>query len=263
MASSFPRFSKLPPEVRVAIWEAALPSDSTPGLYTYNKQRHSNTDQERREDLAKQHLLRVPSPACYNACKEARQVVEHWMKRNKTERYYREETNEVVLERPFDTGRDLFYVPQDRWQLFLIDIMEELHEYEVGDETSVAHMVYNIKHLALPAFTAYYSISNLSAMLDWTKKLEALYVLWDELPKPKGIWEIASYPGPEETTNMHHFDERTGRDFVEEGILEEWFDDMEDMWATSEVSLDFWDEDAEKLKVPHIHVRMKEVSSRC
>lgn len=263
MGSSFPQFSKLPPEVRIAIWEAALPSDKTPGLYTYNKQRLSNTVEERREALAQQHRLRVPSPACYNACKEARQVVNHWIRRNKVERYYHEKTKDVVLERPFDADRDLFYVPQDRWQLFLIDIMEELDENEAEDEASAAHIIYSIKHLALPAFTAYYSISNLCAMLDWTKQLETLYVVWEELPKLKGIWEIASYPGPDETVNMYHFDERTSRDFLEEAILGEWFDEMEDMWATSEVNPDFWDEDAEKLKIPHIHIRVKEVPSRC
>jgi hypothetical protein len=190
-------------------------------------------------------------------------VVKHWVKRNRIERYFHEETKDVVLERPFDADRDLFYIPQDQWQLFLIDIMEELDENEAGDEASAAHIIYGIKHLALPAFTAYYSISNLCAMLDWTKKLETLYVIWEELPKLKGIWEIASYPGPEETVNMYHFDERTGRDFIEEGILGEWFDEMEDMWATSEVNPDFWDEDSEKLKIPHIHIRMKEVPSRC
>ncbi|KAF4993299.1 hypothetical protein FGRMN_6566 [Fusarium graminum] len=265
MSTLFPQFPKLPLEVRAAIWEAAIPSKA--GIYMYNKQRPSDSSEERAQELKQQHHIQAPDHTgpYYNACKEARQAVQYWLKKNKIESHYQEETKSSILSRDFDADLDLFYIPRERWQTFLIDVMEELDENEndTEDRASAAHIVSNIKHLALPAFTAYYSISNLAALLDWTKKLETIYVVWDELPKIEGVWDIASYPDPEDTVSIHHFDERTGRDFKEEGTLEEWYDEMEDMWSTSEINPEFWDEDEEKLKVPHIHVRVKEVSGRC
>ncbi|KAF5661304.1 hypothetical protein FHETE_8538 [Fusarium heterosporum] len=259
MSSSFPQFSKLPSEVRAAIWEAAIPPKA--GIYMYSKQRPSDRLEERAQELKQQHRVQVPdhTERFYNTCKEARQAVQYWLKKNKIECNYQEETKSRVFSRDFDVDLDLFYVPRERWQTFLIDVMEESDENEndTEDKASATHIVSNIKRLALPAFTAYYSISNLAALLDWTKKLEVIYVVWDKLPKMEGVWDIASYPDPEDTVSIHHFDERTGREFKDEGTLEELYDEMEDMWSTSEINPEFWDEDEEKLRVPHIHVRVK------
>ncbi|KAL5613832.1 hypothetical protein FOVSG1_002895 [Fusarium oxysporum f. sp. vasinfectum] len=295
MDQSFPQFTRLPPEVRAAIWEHTLPEgDGGAALYMYNMDWwaqyslpgvafHDMTTQGIQK-LSRTPRVQVPIPTCAAVCKEGRRVVEQWRKRNNLGWYFREETKGDILVRPFDDERDILYVSRLKWESFQLLAVD----WENDDEhAAVVRIMESIKYLALPAFTAYYSISTIAALLPWMKNIKTIYVVWNKLPKAHTIkrplpdvaeladikvtldapvqprWELDKFLQRENTVELHQPDEDTGRDFVEEGELAEWLDDIDDLWNTTEVDPEIWDEDEEKLKTPQVHVTVKEIPTRC
>ncbi|KAF4337891.1 hypothetical protein FBEOM_8256 [Fusarium beomiforme] len=291
MDRPFPQFAKLPPEVRIAIWEHILPDGDGAALYIYNMDWwalhvtpgvafHDMTAEGIRQ-LSRTPRVQVPIPECARVCKEARKAVEQWTKTNNFEWFYREETKGDILTRPFDPERDILYVPRNKWESFLLLTADWDDDNE---RDTIARIMASVKYLALPAFTAYYSIGNLAHALPWTTNIKTLYVVWNKLPKAHTIrrplpdmeeimmpldapvqprWEIDTYPKPEDTVELHQPDGDTGRDFVEEGVLEEWIDEIDDVWNTTEIDPKLWDEDEERLKTPQVHVTVKEIPAWC
>ncbi|KAG4256911.1 hypothetical protein FPRO03_03921 [Fusarium proliferatum] len=291
MDQSFPQFPKLPPEVRATIWEHTLPEgDGGAALYMYNMDWwaqysppgvafHDMMSQSIQQ-LSRPPRVQVPIPTCAAVCQEGRRVVEQWRKKNNLEWYFREETRGDILVRRFDAERDILYVSRHKWESFQLLAVD----WENDDEhAAVIRIMESVKYLALPAFTAYYSISNIAGLLPWMKNIEAIYVLWNELPKAHMIkrqlpdvahiaevkipldapvqprWELDRFLQREDEVEFHYTDEETGREYVEDGELAEWLDDIDDLWNTTEVDPEIWDEDEEKLKTPQIHVTVKEL----
>ncbi|RKL07999.1 hypothetical protein BFJ71_g1909 [Fusarium oxysporum] len=291
MGQLFPQFTRRPPEVRAAIWEHTLPEgDGGAALYMYNMDWwaqysppgvafHDMTTQGIQK-LSRTPRVQVPIPTCAAVCKEGRRVVEQWRKKNNLGWYFREETKGDILVRPFDAERDILYVSRLKWESFQLLAVD----WENDDEhAAVVRIMESIKYLALPAFTAYYSISTIAALLPWMKNIKTIYVVWNKLPKAHTIkrpppdvaeiadikvtldapvqprWEHDTFLQRENTVELHQPDEDTGRDFVEEGELAEWLDDIDDLWNTTEVDPEIWDEDEEKLKTPQVHVTVKEL----
>ncbi|KAF4453204.1 hypothetical protein F53441_4077 [Fusarium austroafricanum] len=288
MNESFPQFIKLPPEVRAAIWELTFPDD-VGTLYIFNINwwaRHyppgassHDLSAEGIAQLSRPPRVQVPTPVCAGVCREAKQVVKLWRKKLNLEWYYREETKGNILVRPFDEERDILYVPRNKWESFQ-DLIEQWEGDNAEFRARTKRIMASVKHLALPAFTAYYSIKTLAHLLPWMINIKTIYVVWNALPKVRMIqkpfpgfegvmahitapvqprWDIDTFPKLEDTVRLHQPDEDTGRDFIEEDQLQEWVCDMEDLLMTTEVDPKIWDEDEEKLKTPQIHVTVKEV----
>ncbi|WAO89173.1 Hypothetical protein NCS54_00655500 [Fusarium falciforme] len=265
--NQFHLFSKLPKELRSRIWEATCQDNGT--LHTFG-------------DRWLMHYLvpgmppapiQMPTPVALFVCYESRKVAHRWIKENKATKQFRDpEDNEALgmtLIREFDRDRDMLYVPRDSWYDF-VEHMER--DYEAGGNRPLCG---DIGYLAVPAFTAYYSIPNLACIMAWARNLRAIYVVWDDLPRdPDSIpdeerddvagvdvhprVEIVSSPSPGETVRMKHVDTDTEREFVEEAELEEWMDEMNDVWATTEVDEDMVDDEG-CVKMPRINVRVAEI----
>ncbi|KAF5569689.1 hypothetical protein FPHYL_1868 [Fusarium phyllophilum] len=291
MDQSFPQFPKLPPEVRATIWEHTLPEgDGGAALYMYNMDWwaqysppgvafHDMMTQSIQQ-LSRPPHVQVPIPTCAAVCQEGRRVVERWRKKNSLEWYFREETKGDILVRRFDAERDILYVSRHKWESFQLLAVDWENDVE---HAAVIRIMESIKYLALPAFTAYYSIVNIAGLLPLMKNIKAIYVLWNELPKAHMIkrqlpdvahiaevkilldapvqprWELDKFLQREDEVEFHYTDEETGREYVEDGELSEWLEDIDDLWSTTEVDPEIWDEDEEKLKTSQIHVTAKKL----
>ncbi|KAF5705486.1 hypothetical protein FGLOB1_7932 [Fusarium globosum] len=259
MDQSFPQFPKIPPEVRATIWEHTLPEgDGGAALYMYNMDWwaqysppgvafHDMMTQSIQQ-LSRPPRVQVPIPTCAAVCQEGRRVVEQWRKKNNLEWYFREETKGDILVRRFDAERDILYVSRHKWESFQLLAVD----WENDDEhAAVIRIMESVKYLALPAFTAYYSIRNIAAHIAEVK------IPLDAPVQPR--WELDKFLQREDEVEFHYTDEETGREYVEDGELAEWLDDIDDLWNTTEVDPEIWDEDDEKLKTPQIHVTVKEL----
>ncbi|UPL00567.1 hypothetical protein LCI18_011501 [Fusarium solani-melongenae] len=260
--NQFHLFNKLPKEIRYRIWEATCQDNGT--LHIFG-------------DRWLMHYLvpgmppapiQMPTPVALFVCYESRKVAHRWIKENKATKQFRNnEALGMTLIREFDRDRDMLYVPRDSWYDF-IEHMER--DYEAGDDRPLCS---DVGYLAVPAFTAYYSIPNLACIMAWARNLRAIYVVWDDLPRDPDSMrddvvagvddvhprvEIVSSPSPGETVRMKHVDTDTEREFVEEAELEEWMDEMNDVWATAEVDEDMVDDEG-CVKMPRINVRVAEV----
>lgn len=263
--NQFHLFGKLPKELRYRIWEATLQDNGT--LHTFG------------ERWLMHHLVagmppapvRMPTPVALFVCYESRAVAHRWIGENRAVKQLREDGDGVTLVREFDRDRDVLYVPRGSWHDFLEHMERDCQESSDGGRRRP--LCGDVGYLAVPAFTAYYSIQNLACVMAWATRLRAIYVVWDDLPRdPYSLAdddddddddvqlrvEIVSSPSPGEVVRMKHVDTDTEREFVEEAELEEWTDEMDDVWATTEVDDDMVDDEGE-IKMPRINVRVAEI----
>ncbi|KAF4443725.1 hypothetical protein FALBO_17252 [Fusarium albosuccineum] len=290
MDQTFDLFPKLPSEIRRLIWYHTLPEEPDKGtIYQFDLRwalgfmttQPGDPVVPELEALRAPPLVQVTMPTAFFVCREARAVADLWLKRQKELSIrFREETQGHIIVREYDPERDAMYVGRDMWDEFL-----GLMEGDWRDRNSQRRMWKSIKNLALPAFTAYYSISNLAFVLRWAKNLQNIYVIWDKLPKKRQVtrmrrpepgeedagpqpfkatadiqprWDISSYPDIDDTVRMLHEDPDTGREFVEEADLEEWVFDMDGVWMTTELEPRLVDDEGE-LKIPRVNVKVREV----
>ncbi|RSL82489.1 hypothetical protein CEP51_005139 [Fusarium floridanum] len=267
MNNQFHLFNKLPKELRYRIWEATLQDKGV--LHVFG-------------DRWLMHYLvpgmppapvQMPTPVALFVCYESRKVAHRWIKENKAVKQFHDPEGDndapgMSLIRDFDRDRDMLYIPRDSWYDFLDHLERDYNSDEGGRP-----LCNDIKNLAVPAFTAYYSIQKLTWVMGWARNLRAIYVVWDDLPRdpytlPDDVAgidvhprvEIVSSPFPGETVRMKHVDTDTEEEFVEEGELEEWTDEMDSLWGITEVDEDmFDDEGCVSVKMPRINVRVSEV----
>ncbi|KAM5345762.1 hypothetical protein ACJ41O_011623 [Fusarium nematophilum] len=296
----FHSFNKLPTELREMIWHLTLPDQDSGSIYPFSWRWYFPRLKPSPHFPGFENLRRrppriqVPMPEVFFVSRESRKVASRWLASHEhLSMHFREETQGHILVRDMDPHRDALYVPREAWEHFQ-DLLPRADDRLGDDETEEEadeRLFGSIRKLALPSFTAYYSISTLAVMLERMHNLEAIYVVWDTLPKirkscsggntlgrallgdnyteeagPKvgnevaevqPRWEAAGFPDLDEEVRMHHPDP-DGEDFVEVGELQEWVDEMDSMWMTTEVEGDLVDDEG-KLKVPRIHVRVREV----
>lgn len=276
METSFPQFERLPPEIRRLIWDATLPiDDDGPALCLFGWRWYiqffdANNEMEEFKGVDHQPYIQVPMPAAVFVCREAREVVGPWMvKRNLTMRL-REETQGHILVREWDREKDPVYVSLDLW--------EEFKSLQEDWDDGIEELGASITHLALPAFTAYFSIETLSILLEWMPNLLCLYIIWGELPVPRTSriarppnapeghryevevqprWELEAEDS--EMVKMCSRDPNNGKlAFDPEEELAGYKDDMEQQWSISEVPEQFVDDEIGALDLSLDHMKLKE-----
>ncbi|OAQ80328.1 hypothetical protein VFPBJ_05913 [Purpureocillium lilacinum] len=188
-AMGFALFQRLPPELRREIWAEGLRAADQPTIYLYSwrwalpalvpetMDEEAVTTRyaaiEQRERLVEAGS--VPPIAYVNT--EARAVAKAWMKSNHMEMRSSggAKKGKPTLVRPWDPSRDHLYVGRDQWEDFCLLPFEDT---EAGEALAAS-----IRHLALPAWTAYYSYEQIGMLLDFLPRLESLSVIWDKVPQ--------------------------------------------------------------------------------
>ncbi|PYI32274.1 hypothetical protein BP00DRAFT_473312 [Aspergillus indologenus CBS 114.80] len=136
--ASFPSFSRLPAEIRLMIWEAALPDPIKSPLYFWGR-----TDWQRTVDLGnvieddrsrfpRSYTFIHPCDMGYHEWgipllqvnQEAQRVVERWLQRQNLRLDPNRDPTTTVIRRPFCPTRDIVFCPDAQFESF----MEEVHE---------------------------------------------------------------------------------------------------------------------------------------
>ncbi|KAM0556007.1 hypothetical protein ACHAPJ_005988 [Fusarium lateritium] len=270
-----PQFSDLPPELRHNLWEAVLP-ELTEAIYIFNSDWAVQFfPQEHPVHVSPRPCLpariQVPIPEICMVCREARAVVEKWMRKNKLEWYFRHETQGHIIVREFDVQRDILFVPRREWTPFVAYNVDE------HDEDGMRRLRNNLVNVAVSAYTAFDSISEIAAILEDAPAFKKLFVIWNDLPQPHKIlyraddqeceadapvqprWEIASYPKLGETVHMHRLDFNVYEDAWEKGVLRDWVVKMDTTWRIVAHDTDLVDEHTGDVKVPRINATVMEV----
>ncbi|KAH7134743.1 hypothetical protein B0J13DRAFT_89252 [Dactylonectria estremocensis] len=270
---SFPQFDRLPPEIRSLVWTSTLALDG-PALYLFSWRWYvqfvdQDGEMDEFEGVDRRVYIEVPLPEALFVCREARQAAQAWMAANNLTMRFRDETQGHILVREWDRERDPLYVSRDKW--------EEFVSLEENWADGVEAMGESIHQLAVPAFTAYYSIDTIASLLDLMPNLHTLYIVWAGLPAlrrseagrppagPEGVlyeavvqprWETEPEDG--DVTSMCVVDQDDGRVSWEEIDLADYIDEIQQQWLLSEVPDGFLSDKGE-VNLKMVHVRAKQV----
>ncbi|KHN99206.1 uncharacterized protein MAM_02904 [Metarhizium album ARSEF 1941] len=177
--ASFHAFARLPAELRHQVYMEHLRPLNPPTVYLYSKNlvlRYLDPEgeDERYAGISHEPLVQVRIPALAHVDAEARGATMSWARSEGISLRFRRETNGHVFCRRWDPARDALYVSRDKWEEFC-----ELPWESAG----VEGMASSVRHLALPAFTAYYSFGELGGyLMSWFTGLEVLSSVWGGLP---------------------------------------------------------------------------------
>lgn len=279
MATDFPRFMRLPEEIRRMIWREAIPPDADM-LIPFEPFRAGGRP-------AEAYPVPLPVPtALLPATSESHAVAQEWMRSRGTRR----DPTTRLVSRPVDWAGDMLYVPREtknEMDKMAFDIL--VNGETEGEESVLAQ----VRFLALPAFTAYYSHEWLVSVAEVMPRLEKVYVVWGVLPSWKeagkmNCWRAVEIPleegsdgdeeeddedGGEDTdseegyargpkVSMCHEDPRSGKVFMEEGKLEMWMDEIDMQLSITEVgdifASRFVDEDQATITLGFVPVRMEQ-----
>ena len=180
----FHKFARLPAELRQLIWNESLPAEDPPTIYIYSPlfvlslldpdgedERYGNINLDDRQPLVQARM-----PTLVHVSAEARAAALKWARSLGMSLRLRVETQGHVLVRRFDPSRDALYVAREAWEHFL--------ELPLGENEEVDAVFHSIRHLALPAFTAYYSISDIGTfVMPSLTGLETITAVWGTLPE--------------------------------------------------------------------------------
>ncbi|PYH81108.1 hypothetical protein BO82DRAFT_402684 [Aspergillus uvarum CBS 121591] len=128
-STSNPPLSRLPPELRLMIWEAALPDPIVDPLYIWRydcwKAHRDQTEDAAGENRDTLHIEFDPRPLdCYEIYlphlfinHEARWVGLRWLEKQqpRLQIRYHKKTRRFSVVRPFDPARDTVYIPYRQW----------------------------------------------------------------------------------------------------------------------------------------------------
>lgn len=177
--TAFHAFPRLPTELRRLIYLDYLAPLNPPTVYLYNKNlvlRYLDPEgeDERYAGISHEPLVQVNLPILVHVNSEARSVTMSWARSQNISLRFRKETKGHIFARPWDPVRDALYVSRDKWEEFC-----ELP----WDQEGVEEMAATVRHLALPAFTAYYSFTEVGGFLmPWFTSLEVVSSVWGPLP---------------------------------------------------------------------------------
>ncbi|CAH0021087.1 unnamed protein product [Clonostachys rhizophaga] len=264
-APVFSYFPKLPLELREAIWNETMPSDSDgPVMYPFGDHFINYTAQP--AESAQPLMVQLPMPPAFFVCREARRVAERWMASVNGWLHFNRETQSHIAVRAWNEETDLLYVPRFKWRFFSLRMLEETPE----DWPIYARMHKRVRNLALPAFTAYYSPARLVSAMDLVPDLTAVHVVFGPLPTVRAsapgeaLDEAAVQPRwaveveDSEEVRMCCRDDLTGTTSWETGELEDLMYELHQELALQEdIPEQYIDDEKGVVKLPFRPVRLK------
>ncbi|SPJ70628.1 uncharacterized protein FTOL_00356 [Fusarium torulosum] len=199
----FTLFMDLAPELRLEIWQHALPKVDLPGLAIYKKgcwQPRFLTPSDWDYDDDDPDNIRFEFrydflPVSFNiplafVNREARGVALSWAQRSGIETQYNK--SQPHFQRRMNHEIDTLYIPMDRMEDF---------EAEPLDRQSEEDMIYRmvgvvpyIRHFAISE-DLFCSGETFPDSLDWFNNIETIYVVVGQQPDEHGRWEIVDRGG--------------------------------------------------------------------
>ncbi|ROV96077.1 hypothetical protein VPNG_09168 [Cytospora leucostoma] len=208
----FTLFSNLPPELRIQIWQDALPDTIGPGLYRYRpgcwEPRHiteSDYNYTPGDDRSNWEINfrydRLGSARFNNALvsvnREARDVALDWAAKRDVE--IRQAGDSHVLLRHFDPERDCMYVSPDDWDAFLTEEIEVPWEFNLDQQDRSYHIECHVTRIAVPEAIFTHKDATwrgLDDLFDGFSSIQALYVVsgpLSDMPSPGSDGDLPGY----------------------------------------------------------------------
>lgn len=200
--STFPLFSRFPPELRLKIWHESLPDLDGITLHSYKKgcwglrslpksevdlildqmlvMEEDTIDYDFRHEMLDPVQVELPM-AFVN--REARSVALSWMRKRGVEMRFDKGRNCHVFEERFDPRRDALFITQNQWDDFCLEPFDRLAQPDLASHTVKSDA--DLTRIAIPHPTVGTDCSSLAEVFHWFPHLEVLYVVLDLRIDPK------------------------------------------------------------------------------
>ncbi|KAM0342099.1 hypothetical protein ACHAPU_009712 [Fusarium lateritium] len=194
----FTIFADLPPELRLKIWQHALPKLDEPGLAVYKKgcwqprfltPSDSDYDEGDLENIRlefRYQLLRVSieMPLVF-VSREARAVALLWVQKNGIEMQC--SGSQLSFWRQMNHTVDALYLPLDRMNEFGDEPLDRAFEEDLVD-----------RQMTVESYVHHFAISDeffctdmpMPEVWDWFSRIKTLYVVLDQQPDEYHPWEV-------------------------------------------------------------------------
>ncbi|KAL6882469.1 hypothetical protein HDV57DRAFT_63980 [Trichoderma longibrachiatum] len=195
--ASFPRFSSLPPELRMQIWWESVPDLDGITLHNYQKgywdprnvpkaeseeadaEGARGTDEEpitfsfHHEKL---NTVHVDVPLAF-VNREARGVALAWAREEGLRLHFNEAKECPVFVHRFEPARDALFVGIDQWRPFCNEPHNRLAEPDLSG--LVVNNTTELTRLAVPHTTIWRDVTSLADVLHWYPRLRTMYIVLD------------------------------------------------------------------------------------
>ncbi|KAL7938325.1 hypothetical protein V8C35DRAFT_149161 [Trichoderma chlorosporum] len=198
--STFPHFSRFPPELRLAIWRHSLPNVDEVTMYKYKKGCWGSRDKPKPEanqvldplvedaedvidfDFRHEMLDTVPVdvPLAF-VNREARDVAMAWNHKRGVEMRFDKHRNCHVFEQRFDPRRDTLFISISKWHDFCLEPSHRLAQPDLSSHTVNSNT--ELTRIAIPYVGTDYA--SLTEVFRWFPHLEVLYIVLDIRMDPK------------------------------------------------------------------------------
>ncbi|GIJ91453.1 hypothetical protein Asppvi_010418 [Aspergillus pseudoviridinutans] len=231
---TFPHFTRLPPELRILIWHAALPEKDSPALIFFKKgcwleRRLSETEQGYdptdpshphfyfSPELLDQVEVNVP---LFFVNREARSIALAWCREQGISVRFSGNQQSPIFARPFNSQHDVLYVPLEQWDEFLVEPYDQMFRLD----HCFSSYALEVGGIAVPEAQVYSNPSVLHDLFNWPYWPAVLYVVVDppldlrleyaELNIQRR-WDIQTRPG-----RSLFYTWKDGRGSFEDGVSE-------------------------------------------
>lgn len=238
--ATFPKFQKLPRELRDQIWHDSLPEKDKPALFPWKKgcwcprrlQKYE-PQWEPNEDLnlifetcyGLLDHVQVEVPLFFVSW-EARGIALAWMRKQNIALRFRKDKQCWVFTRPFDPMMDTLYIAEDQIYEFFVEPHDRMFEPDLYDRT-VSIYPY-LRRVAVPPDLFQDSVSEI---FDWYSLLQEISVVvgpqpcWENYDRQRAQgqrWEVKGTQGGVFVYNHSHkrFDMHDGDEVVGDGALD-------------------------------------------
>ncbi|KJZ79182.1 hypothetical protein HIM_01333 [Hirsutella minnesotensis 3608] len=218
MAAAFHFFSSLSAELRIQIWQNALPKKVEQALYFYKKgcwcpRRLTEADEDYDPENDELNLnfefrhnslgyVQFEAPL-FSVNREARSITLSWFHQQGVRIHFQKDRQCPIFLRRFDPPHDTIYIPLNQWNDFLCEPLDRLFEPDLI-QRNVGCPAPAFTRIAIPEALLQDEADLFSDIFHWYSSLQKLFIVIstppDLLPEDNGIavqgrWEMENMRG--------------------------------------------------------------------